>query len=1104
MKFLCSAWLPLALAWIAIVSPGQDSSTPRPETDAQSVARARCAEGAEAKERGDLARGLAAYGEAVDVLVGAQESIAPKDLAIALLAMAGEAQRAGFLPPAERALRSVLEICGRTLPPCDPTLRKAEWFLAYVVRDQGDFGSSRAICLAWLAKCTPADSARDRDAESLELLLANTLMHAGDLAGARERQERILAVRERNLPPDHLDLQVARGDLANTLRMLGDRRRALELQQQVFEAYSRTLGKREHRLLQAQTNLAIHLAENGELERSVVLLREVYAIWSRSLPEGHPDLETARQFLAFVSFRRGSFLEARDLYEKLLEVRLRTQPENSASVQSARLELGMTLRDMGDFPGSRSLIEAGIAGYEQILPPDHPNLLRARMELALTLRNLGDFQGARNLLEEVIRVRESVNPNEDLELPAVRANLASVLNDLGDFDAAQALEESVLEVWERTRPDDDHGLLMARLNHGGSLWRRGRLEEGRALREQAVEVAERVLPDGNAERCLTLGELAISRAEADDPGALADVLGRLEEQVARLVEGATSLAPREARAVTASLHDYVSLLLSFSAMIPREADDVRRTFALVESIRDLDGAPARSAYGDSSRTEIQQEIVELGSRIADLLREGRESGADRHAIGARMRALVRERDLLESRLLRGGATNRSAGPRLDVVQLAAKLPEDAAAVGYVRYRWAERTGTRTGPATDRWREEDRFLAHVLVEGRVARVDLGSARAIEDAVCEWRAAIGRPLPGGGAAPSPASAPPERGVTPGTPGSSTDGAMAAGRKLAARILDPVIAAAGKATTWFVCIDDVLGLVPLDALPSGANRVGDSLAIRLVPSFRRWDPRADPRRRGDALVLVGGVDFDRAAEDEVAEESMDRSRGGSEPWLGLPGSQREVESIGELGARSGSAAVVLLSGSNATRSALIAASPRARWLHIATHGFFLRESSLASDGGSSTVARAPMSFEQTVVGFAPGSLCGIVLAGANRRGVFPGESTGIVTAEELASFDLGGCELAVLAACESNLGIRSAGQVTRSLQTALHEAGARSVITSAWPVDDEATRRLMEGFYRRLWEGKESIGVALWDAKMDEARRGRPESEWAGWVLSTCGDE
>jgi CHAT domain-containing protein len=183
------------------------------------------------------------------------------------------------------------------------------------------------------------------------------------------------------------------------------------------------------------------------------------------------------------------------------------------------------------------------------------------------------------------------------------------------------------------------------------------------------------------------------------------------------------------------------------------------------------------------------------------------------------------------------------------------------------------------------------------------------------------------------------------------------------------------------------------------------------------------------------------------------------------------------------------------------LLVAVPEGRFLHLATHGWF------AGDGFRSRLDAAPgrgaldawRRAEETITGFAPETLCGLALAGANRGRDAVGRVPGILTAEELATLDLRNCELAVLSACDTNVGIRRGGQGIQSLQTALHAAGARSAITSLWKVDDHAARRLFELFYTKLWKERLGKAEALWQAKMDLRTAGHPPRDWAGWVLS-----
>ena len=90
-------------------------------------------------------------------------------------------------------------------------------------------------------------------------------------------------------------------------------------------------------------------------------------------------------------------------------------------------------------------------------------------------------------------------------------------------------------------------------------------------------------------------------------------------------------------------------------------------------------------------------------------------------------------------------------------------------------------------------------------------------------------------------------------------------------------------------------------------------------------------------------------------------------------------------------------------------------------------------------------------------------------------------------------------MLSACETDVGIRRAGQDVRSLQSALHAAGVRTAITSLWKVDDAATRQLMERFYEKLWQEHLGKHDAPWRANMAPRAEGRPPRDRSGWVLS-----
>jgi CHAT domain-containing protein len=320
--------------------------------------------------------------------------------------------------------------------------------------------------------------------------------------------------------------------------------------------------------------------------------------------------------------------------------------------------------------------------------------------------------------------------------------------------------------------------------------------------------------------------------------------------------------------------------------------------------------------------------------------------------------------------------------------------------------------------------------------------------------------------------------------------------------------------------VAVDDVLHAVPLDALPYGDGRLmGDHYEVELRSTLREilWDV-PDPTGP-DSLVVLGGASFFAEPEGwqggagsmEPLTTSGAPSLLRSTPWeVGfdpLPFTHQEALAIaalyGEL--RPSAPHPLLLEQAKASRQALIELAPCARWLHLATHAWFASEG-VASLADPQALGARGFSPDERVRGTAPMALCGLALAGANRKPDALGRRPGRITAEELAALDLSNCELAVLSACDTNVGVRRAGQGVASLQRALHMAGVRKAITSLWKVPDEATSKLMASFYRRIWYEKMPERRALWEAKMELRAAldaaGQPlysTRDWAGWVLS-----
>jgi len=527
-------------------------------------------------------------------------------------------------------------------------------------------------------------------------------------------------------------------------------------------------------------------------------------------------------------------------------------------------------------------------------------------------------------------------------------------------------------------------------------------------------------------------------------------------------ESATRQSTREARAIGHAIQGRVPVLLSLALRDPKDQELQRQVFEIVESARGLSVArPAdRADDGDARLRWIRERLNDLVAAATDetdeeSLRELRELSDERDR-------LQRERHEVDSR------PSRSA--LLDTQNLAEALPEGSAAVGFLR------TSLGLDPSCPQ-----HLVAGVLrPDGTVTYIDLGRAHDLEARVRDWRVAIGRPF----AATRGVIAPPKSAAPP------TPSQAAAGTELTRHIVGPVLRATGNASRLHICLDDFLCSLPLDALPSEGKLVGDHVRLLVESSFARLvEPRRPLRRASPPrLCLLGAIDYGAAQEASSTLESRSISRS----FADLPGAAAEVSSVDRLFQTRFGLPAIVLRGDAATAARFRENVVDARFVHVATHAWFAGPSDLGVAAGTDDTS-------SLLAGMAPLTLSGLAMSGANLGRDDLGRPIGILTAEELAGFDLSSCELAFLSACDTGVGVRGAGQVTQSLQAALSAAGARATITTLWPVDDRCTQELVKHFYEGIWERDLGRADALWRAKRRLRDEGHPVHAWAGFVLT-----
>jgi CHAT domain-containing protein/Tfp pilus assembly protein PilF len=864
-----------------------------------------------------------------------------------------------------------------------------------------------------------------------------SLRQRGDLAGAEAAYREGLQTMRAAVGPRGVRTAALLNSLADVRRERGDSTEAGRLYREASEILQGAPQGYETDLANTLSGLANLHADAGDLAEAEKLYRRALDLDRQARGPGHVETTAHANNLALVLRSRGKYAEAEPLLRQALEVRRAQFGADHVHVAAALMNLALVREDLGDAEQARQLWREAAAIWRKH-NPRHPAHATVLTNLGLQAGESGDAAEAERCLREALEVRRQAHGDKHRDYAVALKNFARVQIEAGKAAEAERLlteAERILRAAVGDAHPDYADLLRAQATAAD---RAGKAERAGELLGRALEIYRRVLGPDHETTLTTLLALAKWQASRGErPRAVALLEEGLLHSARNLERAADVQAERLQIEAALKLRAMQYLYLSVAPFN-------EKTLATVyEQVLRWKGAVAHRQYTlralrsrlDPGGRALVTQLEAVTARLATISLAGTPDGKGEGT--QQFRELNRRKEELEAELARRSASFRP-DTAVTPARLAQALPPGVVLIDFLD--WARFTPTREG--MDVWAVENRVLAFVARAGQPVRaVDLGPSIPVGQALARWRTALHR---------------------------RAGGANDPGQELRRRLWEPLEPLLAGADTVLVSPDRELAQLPFGALPGRKPQtylIEDyALAVapapQLLPALLAASAGSGD---GGTLLAVGEVDFD-AGGSSVAVATR---APGVQFFAPLPGTRGEVLAVAELYERSAARRTAeLLRGPRATKESLRQRAPGARWLHLATHGYFVAEHG----------DRIPA-----------GLLAGLAFAGANRP--TPAEqAAGILTAAEVAEVDLHRVELAVLSACETGLGKVENGEGLLGLQRAFQIAGARTVVASLWQVPDEPTRALMEQFYHNLWQKKMPKLAAFRAAQLWMLREGR----------------
>ena len=990
--------------------------------------------------------------------------------------------------------------------------------------DEDQYVDAETVARNWLSQVEAATGPDSLEtAHALDVLAgALFVIKTAEIPEKRQLAERGLAIREKFLDPGHIDVAQSLYTLGRVLWQAGEYREARRHWERALAIREKALGPEHGAVRIVLAYLAAVLVDMGDCTGARPLAERFVALLEKAYGPDHPFLGRGLNVLYRAHYCVGNYTEARRYTERALAIKVKAWGEENVSVASDQVILGQLLWEIGDLTEARRNYERALPVFEKVYGAESVYVADALGGLARVAASSGDHSTARTLQERAVAIYEKALGPDHPELGMPLINLAITLTRAGEPARAQQLYERALNLWEQSRGSESSFVALALAQLADLLQETGELAKARQLYDRALAIQEKTYGPNHstvAKSLRGLAQLRAMTAETNDAFALAlraEEVGREHWQLI-----ATSLSEREALAYARERSSGLDLVLTLAA--PKSPADRAAWGAVVRSRAVvLDEMAARhrtvSRADDPELARRAEVLTSARVRLARLVVRGpgNEPPERFHKLLDDTR---QEKERAERALAERSQAFREEFARAQIGfdEVAAALPSEAALVAYVRYRHHDFTTARL--SSKRPEPLPHYLAFVWKrpQAQPEIVPLGPAAAIETLVAAARRQIAQESRAPGRAAKRSEAEYRR----------------TSERLRRAVWDPVSQYLGHTQRVFIVPDGALHLVNFAALPTGHSSylLETGPRIHYLSAERDLVPVGEEEKKGVGLLAIGAPAFQEASlfaalrpHNMETEESASVFAPGASTFRGLrstcenfrtmkfetlSASAREVSDVTSLWRRPGrilrdaESNAVQLTGVAASESAFKQQAQGKRVLHLATHGFFLGgKCASALEAGHKPSGDGLVSS----LGENPLLLSGLALAGANHRQTAgPDEEDGILTAEEIAALDLSGVEWAVLSACDTGVGEVKAGEGVLGLRRAFEVAGARTLILSLWPVEDQAARDWMRQLYRaRLVLGLTTID-AVHQANLHTLRQRRASGRsthpfyWAGFVAA-----
>ncbi|CAB4023367.1 Nephrocystin-3 [Paramuricea clavata] len=341
---------------------------------------------------------------------------------------------------------------------------------------------------------------RGFDAQNYECSILNDLgllyQKMGDYEQAKDYHQQALAIKEKQLSPDNVNVALSYSNLGTVYRAKDELDQAKDYHERALAIKKKQLSPDHVDVARSYSNLGTVYRAKGELDQAKDYHERALAMKEKQLSPDHVDVARSYSNLGTVYRAKGELDQAKDYHERALAIKEKQLSPDHVDVARSYSNLGRVYRAKGELDQAKDYHERALAIKEKQLSPDHVDVARSYSNLGTVYRAKGELDQAKDYHERALAIKEKQLSPDHVDVARSYSNLGTVYCAKGELDQAKDYHERALAIKEKQLSPDHVDVARSYSNLGTVYRAKGELDQAKDYHERALEIREKQLsPD---------------------------------------------------------------------------------------------------------------------------------------------------------------------------------------------------------------------------------------------------------------------------------------------------------------------------------------------------------------------------------------------------------------------------------------------------------------------------------------------------------------------------------------------------------------------------------------------------------------------------------